>query len=375
MADPRSAGACDRASFDPVATGQGRPPTPTLEGTVDLLPSADQLELAAVASEFFAEQVPISAIRDRRDEPSAIPRKLWSAGADLGLLGVSAAEDVGGSGLDLDDEALLFRELGRWLVPGPFLASVLGARLAVLAGHAGLARSIVTGEVLVGLAQRRDGEPGDGRRVAGTFDLFDTPDASYLLVLDPSGAGLLETASLEDVRTIECIDPGTRLASATAAGTAPLCWVPAEDEPIRSRGLVLASAVLVGIAEAARDQAVEHAKTRVQFGRPIGVNQAIKHACVDMAVAAEAAWEQTLFAAISLRSGRADAEFQVLAAHVVAGRAAVGNAAASIQVHGGMGYTYEHDAHLYLKRAHVVEQFFGSTRERLGSLLAQEAAQ
>ncbi|MCW2897800.1 MAG: putative Acyl-CoA dehydrogenase [Streptosporangiaceae bacterium] len=342
---------------------------------MDLLSSADQLELVAVASEFFSEQLPISAIRDRRDEPSAITRKLWSAGADLGLLGVSAGEDIGGAGLDLEDEALLFRELGRGLVPGPFLASVLGARLAGLAGHADLARSIVTGEVLVGLAERRDGEPRGGRPVRGTFDLFDTPDTRYVLVVDPSGAALLDTASLTDVRTIECIDPGTRLASAQAGGAAPLCWVAAGDDPIRSRGLVLASAVLVGIAEAARDQAVEYAKTRVQFGRPIGVNQAIKHACVDMAVAAEAAWEQTLFAAISLRSGRGDAEFQVLAANVVAGRAALDNAAASIQVHGGMGYTYEHDAHLYLKRAHVVEQFFGSTRDQLGGLLGQEAAQ
>jgi alkylation response protein AidB-like acyl-CoA dehydrogenase len=342
---------------------------------VDLLPSADQLALVTGASEFFAEQLPIGAIRERRDEPSAIARKLWTAGADLGLLGVSAAEDVGGLGLDLDDEALLFRELGRRLVPGPFLASVLGARLAALAGRSDLARSILTGETPVGLAQRRAGEPGNSRPVEGTFDLFDTHETRYVLVVDAFGSGLLETASFEDVSTVECIDPGTRLATARTTGSVPLCWVPAGDEPLRSRGLVLASAVLVGIAEATRDQAVEYARTRVQFGRPIGVNQAVKHACVDMAVAAEAAREQTLFAAISLRSGRADAEFQVLAAKVVAGRAAIDNAAANIQVHGGMGYTYEHDAHLYLKRAHVVEQFFGPTRDQLGSLLEQEAAQ
>ncbi|MCW2945724.1 MAG: putative Acyl-CoA dehydrogenase [Actinoallomurus sp.] len=342
---------------------------------MDLLSSADQLELARVAAEFFTEQSPIGAIRDRRDEPGAVSRKLWSAGADLGLLGLSAAEDIGGAGLDLEDEALLFRELGRRLVPGPFLSSVLGARVAALGGQADLARSIVDGEVLVGLALRRDGEPGGGGPVEGTFALFDTPDTRYVLVADPSGAGLLDTASLAEVQTTECIDPGTRLAYGRADGVVPLCWVPAEDDPIRSRGLVLASAVLVGIAEAARDLSVEHAKTRVQFGRPIGVNQAIKHACVDMAVASEAAWEQTLFAAISLRSGRADAEFQVLAANVVAGRAAIDNAAATIQVHGGMGFTYEHDAHLYLKRAHVIEQFFGSTRDQLDDLLSQEAAQ
>jgi alkylation response protein AidB-like acyl-CoA dehydrogenase len=342
---------------------------------VDLLPSADQLELVGLAAEFFTEQLPISRIRERRDEPTATTRKLWSAAAELGLLGVSATEDVGGLGLELDDEVLLFRELGRRLVPGPFVASVLGARLAARTGRLDLARAIVTGETVVGLAQRRDGPPTEGSSLAGRFDLFDAPETDYLLVVDDSGAGLVETKTLSDIQRIECVDPGTRLDSARAEGVPVLCWVPVNDESVRQRGLVLASAVLVGIAEAVRDMSVEHARTRVQFGRPIGVNQAIKHVCADMAVAAEAALEQTLFAAISLRSGRPDAEFQVLAATVVAGRAATDNAAAGIQVHGGMGYTDEHDAHLFLKRALVLEQFFGTGRDRLGRLLTAGAAQ
>jgi alkylation response protein AidB-like acyl-CoA dehydrogenase len=341
---------------------------------VDLLPSPDQLELVGVASEFFAEQHPISGIRRRRDEPGATTRALWSAAAELGLLGVSAAEEAGGLGLGLDDEVLLFRELGRRLVPGPFVASVLGARLAARTGRPDLARAIVGGDVLVGLAQRRDGPVTDGHSLSGRLDLFDAPDTGYLLLADPSGAGLVTTPSLGDIRPAECIDPGTRLATARAEGVPVVCWAPRADEPIGLRGMVLSSAILVGIAEAARDLSVEHAKSRVQFGRPIGVNQAIKHACVDMAVAAEAAVQQTLFASISLRSGRSDAEFQVLAASVMAGRAAIDNAAGCIQVHGGMGYTDEHDAHLYLKRAHVVDQFFGTARDSLRGLLDAEAA-
>jgi alkylation response protein AidB-like acyl-CoA dehydrogenase len=145
--------------------------------------------------------------------------------------------------------------------------------------------------------------------------------------------------------------------------------------PLRLRGLALASAVLVGISQAVTELAVEHAKNRVQFGRPIGVNQAIKHACVDMAVSTEAALQQTLFGAISLRSGRTDAEFQVLAAKVVAGRAAIDNAAHCIQIHGGMGYTDEHNAHLYLKRAHVLDHFFCDSRVSLSALLAADPAQ
>ncbi|MCW2912400.1 MAG: putative Acyl-CoA dehydrogenase [Actinomycetia bacterium] len=350
---------------------------------MDLLPSSDQLELVGAASEFFAEQLPIGTIRERRAEPSAISTKIWSAGAELGLLGLSAPEDVGGSGRELDDEVLLFRELGRGLVPGPFLASVLGARVAALAGHADLARSIISGDTRVGLAERRgDGAGGpdeaggrgtDGMTLSGRFDLFDAVATRNLLVVDGDAACLVETAELGEPMPVECIDPGTRLATAQADGARVLCRVTAGQDPIRLRGLVLAAGMLVGLAEAVRDQAVEHAKTREQFGRPIGVNQAIKHACADMAVAAEAALSQTLFAAVGLRSGHSDAEFQVLAAKVVAGRAAIDGAAANIQIHGGMGYTYEHDAHLYLERAHVFHELLGRSADHLGRLLTGAA--
>jgi hypothetical protein len=265
--------------------------------------------------------------------------------------------------------------MGRQLVPGPFVASVLGARLAALAGDAGLARKIVAGDAIVGLAQRRSGRELAARGpLTGQLDLFDATDTDYLLLVEPSGAGLVETAAVGDILTVDCIDPGTRLAAARADGAPVACWAPAEVEPLRLRGLALASAVLVGISQAVTDLSVEHAKNRVQFGRPIGVNQAIKHACVDMAVATEAALQQTLFGAISLRSGRADAAFQVMAAKVVSGRAAIDNAAHCIQVHGGMGYTDEHNAHLYLKRAHVLDHFFGSSRMSLAAVLAAEPA-
>ena len=156
-----------------------------------------------------------------------------------------------------------------------------------------------------------------GGPLTGQFDLFDATDTDYLLLVEPSGAALVETAAVGDIAAVDCIDPGTRLAAVQADGAPVACWAPAEVVPLRLRGLALASAVLVGISQAVTELSVEHAKNRVQFGRPIGVNQAIKHACVDMAVSTEAALEQTLFGAISLRSGRADAEFQVLAAKVV----------------------------------------------------------
>lgn len=165
------------------------------------------------------------------------------------------------------------------------------------------------------------------------------------------------------------------MATATVESAEPLHWLPAQDEWIWPRAMVLSAAYLTGIATAAAAAATEHAKTREQFGKPIGVHQAIKHACVDMLIAADAAQAQTLFAGIALADGRADALLQVLSAATVAGSAAVDNPAAGIQVFGGMGYTFENDMHLYLKRAHVFRHLFGEPTDVLAELLAQDRAQ
>jgi alkylation response protein AidB-like acyl-CoA dehydrogenase len=165
------------------------------------------------------------------------------------------------------------------------------------------------------------------------------------------------------------------MAAAAVESAEPLHWLPVEAAPIWARAVVLSAAYLTGLATAAAGLAIEHAKTREQFGKPIGVHQAIKHACVDMEIAAEAAHAQTLFAAIALAGGRTDALLQVLSAVTVAGSAAVDNAAAGIQVFGGMGYTFDNDMHLYLKRAHVFRHLFAEPTEVLAELLAQDRAQ
>jgi alkylation response protein AidB-like acyl-CoA dehydrogenase len=145
--------------------------------------------------------------------------------------------------------------------------------------------------------------------------------------------------------------------------------VTAEVDAVSRRGFVLAAASLTGIAEATRDISAAHAVSRVQFDRPIGANQAVKHPCADMAVRAELAWAQTLFAALTTDERREDAEFHAVAAKVVAADAAERNAAATVQVLGGMGFTFEHDANLYLKRAYVLGHAFGDTRDALSRLI------
>jgi alkylation response protein AidB-like acyl-CoA dehydrogenase len=123
-----------------------------------------------------------------------------------------------------------------------------------------------------------------------------------------------------------------------------------------------------------RDLSAAHDSSRVQFDKPIGVHQAVKHPCADMAVEAELAWAQTLLAALAIDEARPDAELQALSAKVVAGHAARHSTSATIQVLGGMGFTLEHDANLFLKRAYVLDQLLGDERAVLDRLIELPAA-
>jgi hypothetical protein len=250
----------------------------------------------------------------------------------------------------------------------------LGARVAARCGDDALAQRIGSGAAQVALAVLR-GDGGPGRPVKGNFDLFEPAGASHALLVARSGAALVDIESFGPLASVAAADPGTRISSATVESADPLHWLPVEDEWIWGRAMVLTAAYLTGLAAAAAALATEHAKTREQFGKPIGVHQAIKHTCVNMEIAAEAAQAQTFFAAIAVAGERADALLQVLSAAAVAGSAAVDNAAAGIHVFGGMGYTFDNDMHLYLKRAHVFRHLFGEPTDVLAELLAQDRAQ
>jgi alkylation response protein AidB-like acyl-CoA dehydrogenase len=342
---------------------------------VDLLPTSEQLEIVAAAAAFVAKEHPLARIRELRDEPSAVDPRPWARSAELGWFALAVPEEQGGVGYTLAEEALLFREVGRGLAPGPFIATVLAARVALAAGAAEVATAIMAGEAMVALAQPVGADAEIGAQVRGSFELIDAVGAPYVLAVGPDGAALVATEALGEIVATKSIDPAVRLAHVDVDGVPAVAFVPAEQEPAFLRGCVLASAMSSGIAEATRDMAAEYAKVRVQFAKPIGVNQAIKHRCADMAVRAEVAGSQVLFAALSVETARADAAFQVAAAKVVATDAAVANAGSNIQVHGGMGYTYEHDAHLYLKRAHVLDHMFGRSRSHLAHLIELPPAQ
>jgi len=341
---------------------------------MDLLPSAEQAEIAASIASFLGKELPMTRVRELGAQPSSRDAATWRTCAELGWFGLGLPEQAGGVGYGLAEEALLFREIGRFLAPGPFLATVLGARVAAAAGAHDLAAAIVAGSTVVGSAEADRSVAADSV-LAADLDLYDAVDADLVLLATDAGAALYETSAFSNVVAHECIDPLTRVATARAEGVPAVVVVPSESEAVYRRGAVLVAAMACGLAEQARDLSAEHARTRVQFGKPIGVNQAVKHACTDMAVRAEAATCQTFYAALTLDGGSVDAPFHVASAKVVATNAATLNARAAVQVHGGMGFTWEHDAHLLVKRAHVVSVLFGDRREHLARLLALPPAQ
>jgi alkylation response protein AidB-like acyl-CoA dehydrogenase len=320
---------------------------------MDLLPTPEQDEIVSSVSTLLAAQLPMTRVRELHADEAGIDESVWAACAAQGWFGLGLAEADGGVGCGLAEEALLFREVGRHLAPGPMLATVLGARVAT----GDLRARILDGAVRVALVERRP---------VGRADIYGHVGAELGLVVQADGADLVTLADVGDLTPVECLDPGTRLAVAADAEAAP---VASTHESIQARGAVLAAAMAAGVAEATRDLSVAHACSRVQFGHPIGVNQAVKHACTDMAVRCEAATSQVFLAALSVDAGRTDAGYQASAAKVVATDAAMRNARATIQVHGGMGFTWEHDAHLHLKRAHVLETILGDRRHHLAALM------
>jgi alkylation response protein AidB-like acyl-CoA dehydrogenase len=163
------------------------------------------------------------------------------------------------------------------------------------------------------------------------------------------------------------MDPTRRLGTIEARGVRAE-RLDADAAALRRMATVLVAAEAVGVAERTVEMSVEYAKVRQQFGKPIGTFQAIKHRCADMATRTEVARAVVVFAAVAVRDGEPGADFHVHSAKALAADAAIQNATDNVQNHGGMGYTWESDAHLYLKRARVLEHVCGSRMAHLDAI-------
>ncbi len=315
--------------------------------------------------------------------PAALDRELWSAFAGLGLLGLAVPEDLGGSGGGATELCVLAEEVGAALPAVPFAGTVAVTGVLAACADDGTARQVLA-EVVKGTlvvapawetfpAQLVPGRRAALRRTDGRVHgaLAAVPfgaDADLVLAFaDPVTAVLMDTSTdavrVQAVPALDAVEPLAAIdVQFVAAPLLPIAGF--STELIR---LALA-AELVGTAQRALDAAVAYAKERRQFGRPIGSFQAIKHLLADRHVQLDAARMLVRTAAEALDAGDAGAAEAVAAAVIATCDAADATTGDALQVHGGIGFTWEHPAHVYLKRARARRVLLGSQARQLDGL-------
>lgn len=310
--------------------------------TCDLNHSEDQRQILDAATALLSASYPLIRLQD--GEPDDLTPL-----AEFGAFALALPEERGGTGFSVVEEVLVHGLIGRHLVSPRALAAPIAARLAGKLCRDEFAEQAASGELSVCTGVRTN----DGVR------LIDGAGAALAIVL---GDRRLTLIALGGLPKEEVIGLGHGIALARVRPASENVIGESTDGGLLDTADLLISAQLLGIATAARDMAVSYAMVREQFGRPIGSFQAIKHHCANMAVAAEVLSAQLDMAAIAVRDERADAAFQVEALRLLAPKIALSNARTCIQVHGGIGFSAEADAHHYLKQAHVLRQLMSGTR-------------
>jgi len=340
------------------------------------------------ARKFFAGECPISEVRRLMETDTAFDVTLWAKLVEQGYAGIIFPEELGGVGLGIVELVLLMEETGRALLPGPFFSTVVMAGSLLDA----LANKDQKKKYLAPICQ------GDARATVAFFERDGTWDFADVHLTAINGKLSGEKLFVPDAAVADWIivvaRNGVFLVDSKAAGirvepmygmdlTRKLYSVRLDDVPgeklgetaalPRPRGIatVALAAEMVGGMQRTLDITVEYAKTRKQFGKPIGTFQAVQHQCADMYLETESARSAVYYAAWALQHHAPDAAAAVSIAKLYASDSSrtVGNR--GIQVHGGMGFTWENDLHLYYRRAKASETAFGDAtfhRERLARL-------
>ena len=308
-----------------------------------LNPTPDQEALRDGTAQLCAGVFPMDVLRAMID--GGLDRARWRKLAEAGVFDLRRPELDGGVGLGMAEAVLVFEQLGRALVPGPLVATHLAA---------GLIDGAEPGDI-VGVAPIE----ADGHLLVEHLGALD-----WLVVLSPDGVGVVGRADLPDLddvapKPLDALTPVAELAACP-----PLRPIGDAGHAARWQrdGALLVAAQAAGLASVVVDIAAAYALERHQFDRPIASFQAVKHLLADMVARAELARVTVEAAAVTVdQLGERDAGEMVHTAKAIAGEAAIANSRACVQIHGGMGYAWEVDAHLYLKRAWVLDHQFGST--------------
>ncbi|ULE34568.1 acyl-CoA dehydrogenase [Mycobacterium sp. IDR2000157661] len=323
-----------------------------------------------------------AAARGALDGGSSHPREIWSAAAGLGWTGLAIAEEHGGSGFGLAELAVVLEAQGHELCPGPFLPSVAAAvvidrcaddsvraqHLPGLADGSTVAALALAGSVVLG---------SDGTLTGECPAVLGAPDADLLVVVVGDDVAVVDVSQKNtddgvSVTALESMDPTRSIGSVVLRGVAV-----AEEHVLRGAARkahtvfrILASAEAVGVSWAALQMAVDYAKVREQFGRTIGTFQAVKHHAANMLVNAEETTAATWDAARADDLDSAWFPAAVAASHAI--RTQIFNAENNIQLHGGIGFTWEHDAHLYLRRARTLAALMSEGADPLLDVVAAQ---
>ena len=318
----------------------------------------DQRALADSVSQLLRRRDARADARALLEAPAEQSPSAWPDLVEMGVLGLHVPEEYGGSGGDLTDLVVAVEELGRAVTPGAFVPTVVVS--AVLVAEAddatrkthlpGLADGSRTGAfALEGQVEVRDGAVNGSVAVA-----LGAGSANVLLVRAGDDAVLVDLqANGVTVDVPANLDPTRRSGRVTLEG-APATTLAGAGATLRDLARVILSAEAVGVARGATEMAADYAKVREQFGRVIATFQAVKHHCANMAVATEVATATTWDAARAAAVGGDQRALTAAVAAALAGEAAYVCANLNQQVHGGIGMTWEHDAHLYLRRATVL---------------------
>ncbi len=370
--------------------------------------SEEQSMLKKTVRKFMEDRCPTTFVREMMADAGGYSPKQWQEMAELGWMGLTIPEEYDGMGMGLVELAVMMEEMGRAVLPAPFVETLMAAEALLQAGSAEQKKEylprIASGELIATLAmdepegfweaaaiKAKAVPEGDGYKVSGTKLFVPYANAAGLIV---TAVRTAEGAAPEEGITLICLDPkapgvtvtplktmdqayrlcevqmdGVAVPAARVLGEAGQGW-PVLEKVIR-KYIVALSAEMVGGAEKAMEMTVQYAKERVQFGKPIGSFQAIKHRCADMLVDIEGSRGSLYYAAWAVENDVPGADLAASAAKAYCSDTYFKVTAGSIQCFGGIGFTWEHDIHLFFKRAKRLETTCGDAtfhRERIAEL-------
>jgi alkylation response protein AidB-like acyl-CoA dehydrogenase len=342
-----------------------------------LTSAAEQRDFRSAVRRFLADRSSESDVRRLGDDPRGYDPDVWKQlAAELGLPGLLVPEQQGGQGLTIVETVIALEEAGRALLCAPLLSTAVLAPLALADATGGddLLRGAAEGTVLLALALDDDrqrpvvaaGSTLTGRKLG----VLDAHIADRLLVVVGDSVYDVSSAAVH-VTTTRTIDLAISLSSVELDATPAVLLGPVDVPRLRALAALATAAHLVGVGAAALDLAVDYAKTREQFGKPIGSYQGVKHLVADMHARLESGRAAVAAAAVVAVTRPDELPEHAAVAKAWCANAMVRSTEDCIQVMGGIGFTWEHPAHLFLRRAKVYELLFGDARAHRRQLAEQ----